>query len=248
MRAGVRFLHYAPVALGLAALFLVGGCYAGSSASLAPPDSSVPPPTSTPNATASAPTESPHFCGTADLFVDYAPYTTATLAGYGWDFVVADVVSFEPAIFNTPDGGPPAGFPEAPSSPNPNPNAQTLIYTPVDVVIGDAISGSLSAGPSQFLIEGGTVPLKGGTIDCYTMYVDDAPRVDLGARYVFIISDAPDSNGEKLLPLAKARFAWPVDDKGTVITVDGPMSIDDLTRIVLAAAASMEPQGTPASK
>lgn len=127
-------------------------------------------------------------------------HTTATLAGYGWDFVVADVVSFEPAIFNTPDGKAPPDFPKPPSSPNPNPNAETLIDTPVNVVIDDVVSGAWSAGPRQFLIEGGSV-------DCYTMRVDAAPRVEPGSRYVFIVSDAPDSEGRKPLSLNKARFA-----------------------------------------
>lgn len=157
---------------------------------------------------------------------------------------MADVVSFEPAIFNTPDGKAPIGFPKPRSSPNPNPNAETLIYTPVNVVVDDAISGARSAGLRQFLVEGGTVPVEGGTVDCFTARVDEAPRVEPGSRYVFIVSDALDSEGQKPLPLNKARFAWPVDAKGMVATVDGLMSVDDLTRLVLGASPSSVPEGT----
>ena len=180
-------------------------------------------------------------CGSATISIDYLPYTTATLAGYGWDFVVADVAGFEPAIFNTPDGSRPPDFPGRPSSPNPNGNAQALIYTPVNVVIDRPISGPWSPGPEQFLVEGGTVPLEGGPVDCFTMWVSPVTQVEPGSRYVFILSEALDNGGEDLLPRHKARFAWPVDQAGMVRTIDGLMSIDELTEIVLGAAPTPNP-------
>lgn len=174
------------------------------------------------------------------------PYTTESLAGHGSDFVVVDVVSFEPAIFNTPDGKAPPDFLKQPSSLPPNPTAQTLIYTPVNVVIDDVVNGAWSDGPVQFLIEGGTVPIEDSTVDCFTARVYGAPRVELGSRYVFVVSEALDSEGQKPLLLSKARFAWPVDSKGIVTTVDGPMSIDQLTEVVAAAASSPDPKATMA--
>jgi hypothetical protein len=214
---------------------LLAACAAAPSP--APVLSPSPTPAVTP---APAPSVSPRptdGCGSADISIDYLPYTVATLAGYGWSFVVADVVGFEPAIFNTPDGDAPPGFPERPSSPHPNPNAEAMVYTPVDVVIDRAISGPWSPGPSQFLIEGGTVFLEGGAVDCFVMRVYPAPHVEPGASYVFILSDALDADGQKPLPVPKARFAWIVGPGGMVQTVDGPMSIDELTEIVSGATA-----------
>src|SRR5688500_6895918 len=103
------------VAVGLATQLLVAACQAGSRASAPPSDPTDAPPVATatavPMRSASASPASTDGCGGAKLSIDYLPYTTATLAGYGWDFVVADVVGFEPAIFNTPDGRRPPEFP-----------------------------------------------------------------------------------------------------------------------------------------
>ena len=213
---------------------LVAGCAA--------PNISQPGPTSVPTVTiaptpSAAPTASPEptgSCGSSTIWIDYAPYTTATLAGYGFDFVVADVVGFDPANFNTPDGKRPPGFGTRPSSPQPNPEAETRIYTPVNVLIDHAISGSWSPGPDQFLIEGGTV-------GCFTIRVDAAPRVNPGSRYVFILNEALDSDGHRPGPEQEVVFAWPADSGGTVTTVDGRMSIDELTRIVREATPSPSP-------
>jgi len=171
------------------------------------------------------------------LSIDYLPYTTAILAGYGWDFVMADVVGFQPATFNTVDGEPPPGVGEKPSSPHPNPNAETMIYTPVDVLISLTISGPSTPGPSRFLI-------AGGTAGCYTIRVNPAPEVEPGSRYVFILADALDSEGQNPLPLQEAKFAMPVDDAGMVMTVDGLMTLEELTEIVTEASPSPEPQQT----
>lgn len=241
MRSELRLARRAPLLFGLAVLGFVAGCYAGARGS-AQPVTSDPKPSSTAEATAPSETGSFGLCGSADIFIDYVPHTTATLAGLGWDFVVAEVVSFEPAVFNTPDGKAPPDFPKRTTSPDANPNAETTIYTPVNVMIDVAISGPWSAGAVQFLVEGGTVPIEGGIVDCYTVRVDAAPRVEPGSRYVFIVSNALGFDGQASLSLSKARFAWPVDAKGTVATVDGPMSIDDLSRIVLDAAPSSVPE------
>jgi hypothetical protein len=161
------------------------------------------------------------------------PFTTATLAGYGWDFVVADVVGLDAAIFNTPDGSRPSEFPAQPTFPRPNNNAETMIYTPINVEIDRVISGRWSPGPGQFLVEG-------GTIGCFTMWVSPVPHVEPGSRYVLVLSEALDDGGEDPLPLHKARFAWPVDPTGTVATPDGPKSIDQLTQIVTDARPSSD--------
>lgn len=178
-------------------------------------------------------------CGSATVSIDYLPYTTAILAGYDWDFVVADVVGFEPAIFNTRDGIPPPGYPAtSPRIPNPDGNAETMIYTPINVVIDRTISGPWRPGPFQLLVEGGTVLLEGGPVGCFTMSVSPVPHVEPGSRYVFILSEALDAEGEKPLPLPKARFAWPVNQTGNVVTVDGNMSIEALTELVQEATSA----------
>jgi hypothetical protein len=171
-----------------------------------------------------------NYCGSATISIDYAPYTAKTLAGYGWQFVLVDVTGIEGAIFNTPDGSAPPGFPKAAASAGPS----FMLYTPIDVQIAQAISGPATPGPGQFLVEGGTA-------GCYTMFVSPTPNVEIGMRYVFIVSDAPDASGKAALPVLQARFAWPVDAKGVVATDDGPMSLEDLAKIVLSATPSSAP-------
>ena len=186
-------------------------------------------------------------CGSSTLSIDYVPgLTTADLAAHGSDFVVADVVGFDPSIFNTPDGRPPDGFPRRPTGPGPNGNAEDMIYTPITVEIERAINGHWKPGSNQFLVEGGTVAvhyvIDGKAIRCYTMRVSPAPQVEPGSRYVFILSEALDNGGVNPLPLPKAIFAWPVDASGSVSTIDGAITLDRLTRIVRDAAPPPDPQ------
>lgn len=242
-------LHYRALIAGVAMLFAVAACQAGSGVSGSPTNPVAPPPAATPSSplmsSASALPESTDRCGSATISIEYLPYTAAILAGYGWDFVVADVVGFEPAIFNTGDGTRPPGFPPSgPRNPNLDGNAETLIYTPINVVIERTISGPWSPGPSQVLVEGGTVLLEGGPVGCFEMRVSPVPQVERGSRYVFILSEALDAAGQNPLPLPKARFAWPVDQAGMAATVDGTMSITALTEVVQDAAPSTEPAGT----
>jgi hypothetical protein len=225
--------------LGL--LLVVSACHTGALSSAIPTEPSEPQPTATSEATPTGPIDT-HLCGSTDEFLDYLPYTTASLAERGWDFVLADVIGFEPAFFNTVDGKAPIGFPNPPSSLSPNPKADTLIYTPMDVNIVTVISGPWTPGTTEFLIEGGTVPIEGGEVDCFTMRVDDVPHVQPKSRYVLVLSEALYADGEKALPFSKARFAWPVDANGTVMTHDGPMSIDDLTRVVSEVTPSSSPK------
>ena len=210
----------------VAVTLLIAGCGAAT-------------PTSAPTHSGPASPVSTEGCGGSTVSIDYLPHTTAVLAGYGWDFVVADAVGFERAIFNTRDGSRPAGFPGPPSGGDGN--AETMIYTPINVEIHRPISGPWSVGTQQILVEGGTVLLEGGSVPCFTMRVYPVPHVEPGSRYVFILSEALDSEGETPLLLPKARFAWPVDPAGMVTTVDGPTSIDDLTELVLDAAPSAQP-------
>lgn len=225
-------------ALGAATLFVVAACYAGARASSPPTESGLIESTSTPPAASpsSAPSGS-EYCGSASWSIDYMPYSAATLVGFGYDFVVADVISLEASIVNTPDGGLPPGIPAA-SGATPYPEPETLmIYRPVNVMVDDVISGPTSVGPRQLLVEGGTV-------GCYTVNVDQAPAVEPGSRYVLILSEALDPQGRNPMPLQKIRFAWPFDADGIVRTVDGPMSLDELAEIVERAAESPGPNGT----
>jgi len=100
-----------------------------------------------------------------------------------------------------------------------------MVYAPVEVEVGQSIKGLLVPGPNRFLI-------AGGVVGCYTMRVYPSPDVEVGSRYLFILATAYDNTGTKELSSKEAKFAWPVDDDGTVATVDGPMSIDELIEIV----------------
>jgi hypothetical protein len=233
-----RQLHDAGrIAVGVAALFVVLGCGVGLPASSPPSEAAAASSVATPSPAAWASPTVWRGCGSATISIDYLPFTTASLAGYGWDFVVADVVGFEAAIFGTRDGRPPPGFPGRPTGTHPDDNLVTPIYTPVNVVIDRAISGSWSPGPGQFLVEGGTVPLESGPVPCYEWRVSPAPDLTPGSRYVLVVSEALDDNGRNPLPLHKARFAWPVDATGGVTTPDGPMSIDKLAKVVVEATS-----------
>jgi hypothetical protein len=78
------------------------------------------------------------------------------------------------------------------------------------------------------------------------MNVDVAPRITVGSRYVFILAEAMGADGDQPLASHEAKFAWPIDAAGMVTTVDGVMSIDELTSIV-RSAESPEPLPTAAT-
>jgi hypothetical protein len=221
-------------AIALLTVIVVAGCYGGGSAASAlPTEPSVEPTEQTAASGSSKPAEteppvpeSTDGCGGATVSIDYVPFDVKAAAAYGWGFVVADVVAFEPALFNTADGKRPDGFGAANEPPL---GDETTIYTPVGVVVDAALSGKASAGPNEFLIEGGTV-------GCFTMNVYPTPLVQPGSRYVFVVSEAMKADGTEAMAPQKAMFAWPVDEKGMVTTVDGIMSIDELTKLVVDAA------------
>src|SRR4051812_24357255 len=99
------------VAVGCATLLVAAACQAGSTASGPSTNSTAAPLVANiRSTTVQASPQSTDGCGSATVSIDYAPYTTASLAGSGWDFVVAAVVGFDPAIFNTPDGSRPSDF------------------------------------------------------------------------------------------------------------------------------------------
>jgi hypothetical protein len=213
-----------------ASLILVAGCVSAGSLTPPPDGSAVPSgQTQSPTPTIQPSAAATDGCGTSNLWVDYAPYTTSTLASYGWGFVVADVKAIEPAIFNTEDGKKPRGF-GAKRDPS-NPDFNGKIFTPVAVQVDQVISGRAKPGANRFLIEG-------GTIGCYTTTVDVSPIVEKGSRYVFVLTDAKDAKGQKLLDLQEAKFAWPVDASGVVQTPDGPNTLDWLAQTVAKASAS----------
>jgi len=141
---------------------------------------------------------------------------------------VADVNGHRPAFFNTEGGARPQASDGKLGSSYPDPNAEVMVYTPVEVDVNHSIKGPLVPGPNQFLI-------AGGVVGCYTMRVYPSPVVENGSRYVFILATAFDSSGENALSSKEAKFAWPVADDGTVATADGRMSIDELTDIVNTA-------------
>jgi hypothetical protein len=214
------------LALVCLTVFVVAGCYGGGSiGSAQPTEQTAASSSSKPVETEPPAPESTNDCGGATVSIDYVPFDTKSLASSGFGFVVADVVGFEPALFNTADGKRPDGFGALDGSPS---GDETTIYTPVSVVVDAALSGEASAGPNQFLLEGGTV-------GCFTMNVYPTPALEPGSRYVLIVSDAMKADGKEAMAFPKARFAWPVDEKGMVTTVDGVMSIDELTKLVAEA-------------
>jgi hypothetical protein len=225
----------ARVAALSATLALVVACQFGSrAASPSPGAATSASPVATASATVPASPLGGDGCGEVVLFVDSVAYTTATLAGYGWDFVVGEVTGIEAAVFNTSDGKAPPGFNTVPTSASRYPHA--WIYTPVDVLIDQPISGPFKTGANRFLI-------AGGTVGCYTVRVSPTPVVEVGSRYVFILATAPDATGKSLLAQRDARFAWPVDGEGIVATVDGPRTIAELTTIVVnSSPPSASPQ------
>ena len=244
-----------PLAWMCAAIVTVlAGCFSGAMESLPPAITSPALPSATPTAAVSTRTSaSPVLtgCGGSTISIEYLPYTTVTLVGYGMDFVVADVVDVGPAFFNTPDGRPPEGFPKWPRDHGPNGNAEDTIYTPIDVDIDQVMAGSWRPGLGRVLVEGGTVAVEynaeGKAIHCFTERASPVPQVVPGSRYVFILSKALDNGGEQYLPLKKANFAWPVSATGSVPTPDGPMTLDELSEVVRAAASSPEAEPTAAT-
>jgi len=160
-------------------------------------------------------------CGTENVFVDYQPLTVRTIAGFGWNFVEATVDGFADGAFNTPDGQAPPGYGKGPINQGYGPR----IYTPILVSVVQALSGPSLAGSTRFLVEGGTV-------GCYTQTVDVSPRVTVRSTYVFVLADLKNPAGQPIPGLQEAKFAWPVNDDGTVTTVDGLMTIDELESAV----------------
>ena len=209
-----------------ATMVLLAGCVTAGSSSAPPDVSSRPSAPILPSPPSTEPTvDATDGCGSTNVSVDYAPYmTTSTLASYGWGFVVATVTSVEPAIFNTTDGARPMG----------SSGSNGKIFTPIDVQVDRVMSGPMKAGSGQILIEGGTV-------GCYTTRVDMSPIVKKGGRYVFIVTDAQDPTGKSLRSLQEAKFAWPVDASGSVVTIDGPTSVDSLAKLVAQTPVAPKP-------
>jgi hypothetical protein len=187
-------------------------------------------------------TSEPTSCGGVSVNVDYGSYVIAGIPVHGtiWQditpapdapdvaadatVVVALTRSVEPGIYNTPDGSaaPGAGGPVI------------TILTPIDVQVERVIRGSAPIGPLTIFVEGGRAA-------CYTMYVDTAPKLELGRRYVLFLYPARMSDG-KLHPerLQLERDAWPVDASDVVATYAGPMPLADL-----AARLSRIPVASP---
>lgn len=225
-----------PAAVGLGIAILASGCAGGPLPSDAPEESIAVDVTAAPSDTPSLiygagdPTKR---CGSTTLTIEYPEYTTETLAAKGFDFVVADVVSAQPGIYNTPDGERPAIFSGKPTG-TPNQSARPAVYTPIDINVVSPVQGSLAKGPTQVLV-------LGGRVDCFTMWVSPMPAIEKGARYVFVLSEALASDGKQAMASPQVTLAWPVDEKGMVATDDGQMSLDELTAVVAGAAKATLP-------
>ena len=119
-------------------------------------------------------------CGLSNQFIDYLPYDLATLAGYGWQFALGRVDDIQPAVYNTEDGSPPSDR-----------QPEGMILTPVVIGVETVLRGVAQPGAVRVLVEG-------GTIGCYTIRVDQAPRVAKGERAVFVLSPARNADGKPL--------------------------------------------------
>jgi hypothetical protein len=203
---------------GIAAtLVLVAGCVSAGGLT-APPEASSSSAIATPIASAS----DGNCFGVSVAAGTSAPYTIASLAAEGKVFVVGEVTAIEPAMFNTADGKKPPGW-GARSS------VSAKIVTPVVLQVEQVLRGEIRPGEIRVLI-------WGGTVGCWTMTVDVAPRVELGQRYVFILTQALDANGKNLLDLQEMKFAWTVDSNDVVQTHERQMSVASLAAILAQAS------------
>lgn len=167
-------------------------------------------------------------CGSASLWVDYAPMDVKTLVERGFGFVSARVTSTEPAFFNTADGSAPAGYLTTGSGPG---TSSATVFTPYVVEVDHVMTGDGNVGVRRVLVEGGDV-------GCIRVTVDGAAKLAVDLRYVLVLADAKDVDGNDLKDLQRVLDAWPIDPSGIVGTVDGPLSLDALSGIVRDAAAS----------
>lgn len=207
---------------------LVAGCYGDPSLGAAVPsyapsntEGTSPSDTGGPRDTAST----SGGCGSASLWVDYAPTDVKTLVGYGWGFVSAHVSSQESAFFNTTDGSAPDGF--LANGPD-NATSSVMAYTPFVVEVNNVLTGRSNVGVSTVLVEGGAV-------GCLQVSVDGAAKLAIDNTYVLVLADATDVDGNDLNGLQRVVFAWPIDASGMVSAVDGPMTLDALSGVVQEA-------------
>lgn len=108
--------------------------------------------------------------------------------------VVADVVARDAAAF----GG------------------EAQVYTPFTIDVEQVIHGE--ADPGRTL-----VAIEGGTIGCYSVYVDTVPTLQVGARYVLFLTSPVGTD-----PPPEVWDVWRVDDQGVVSTYQGRITLSDL--------------------
>lgn len=209
---------------GIAIALLLLGC----TAPLGATTSSDPPAASTATTPTSGVPGTAGDCQVVSVAAELAPYTIASLAAEGKGFVVGDVKAIQPAIYNTLDGKRPRNFqPQQASAAEPGTMGQIL--TPVVLQADQILSGDAATGSLRVVVQG-------GTIGCDSMRVDVAPVVEVGQRYVFVLSDAFDADGLKLPNLSLVRFAWPMGADGVVATPEGALPLANLAQTVAKAA------------
>ena len=164
-------------------------------------------------------------CGSASLWVDYAPVDVKTLVVSGATMQLARVTGSEPAVFNTADGSAPDGFLTKGRS-------FATVYTPYDVEVDQVFAGEGDAGAGVVLVEGGVV-------GCIEVTVDGAARLTVGSTYVLTLGTAKDVAGKAMIGPQTVVFAWPLDVSGVVHTPDGAMTTTELGTVVESAKATM---------
>jgi hypothetical protein len=97
---------------------------------------------------------------------------------------------------------------------------ESWLSTPVLVDTEEAIRGPMPAGRTRILI--------GGDLrDCHYLEQPEADRLDVGLDYVFFLVPIS-AAGTGPIETQWAEAVWPLDSKGTVTTVGGPMPLAEL--------------------
>jgi hypothetical protein len=103
------------------------------------------------------------------------------------------------------------------------------VYTPYAVEVEQVIHGEASPGTLR-------VSIEGGTVGCYSVYIDTVPHLRAGARYVFFLTGSVGSD-----PPPEVWDVWKVDDDNVVSTYQGPMPlaqlVDRISRLETAASS-----------
>jgi hypothetical protein len=161
------------------------------------------------------------------MSISHIPYTIETLSSPSTKTaLVGTVKSIEAGTWNTQNGSKPD------LSRRPGPHFNPEILTPVNLSVDEPVFGDPKSGAVRVLNEG-------GTSDCSVVNVPSSPRLEVGGRYVFWLSDGIDFDGTHRPDLHMIIAAWSVDHADNVTTEeDGVVPLADLVRRIKAVRRS----------